>query len=463
MSDLRTDAHAVQTVAGAPVSASGARAVRFTKAALSELFGPPASRSFAVRLWDGTVEPPAGAAPPFTLVLSEPGALRRMLVPPSELSIVEAYLSGAIDVEGDLEVASDLADEIGRRLRSARTLARLLPHVLALPAGGPARAEGDPQHRRFRVRGRRHSQTRDAAAIRYHYDVGNEFFSLFLDRRLVYSCAYFATGSEDLDTAQTAKLEHICRKLRLQPGERMLDLGCGWGGLMLYAAERYGVDVLGITLSEAQAAFVRQRITASGLQQRCRVEARDYRALPADLQFDKVSSVGLIEHLGHAQLPSYFRAAVRLVKPGGLFLNHAIIRVAGGRPRTLVGRLAHRLWRRGQFIARYVFPDAEPLPLAYIIQTAERTGFETRDVEQLRDHYVLTARRWVQRLEQRRDEAVALIGEPGYRVWRLYMAAGARNQRTGHDGIVQVLLAKPEGGRAGLPLTRADLYRDEHA
>jgi cyclopropane-fatty-acyl-phospholipid synthase len=468
MSDLRTDAHAVPPVERHPDaegSASGARAARFTKAALSELFGPPASRSFAVRLWDGTVEPPGGgAAPGFTLVLSEPGALRRMIVPPSELSIVEAYLSGAIDVEGDLEAASDLADEIGRRLRSARTLARLLPHVLALPAGGPAGADGDPRRRRFRFAGRRHSQNRDAAAIRYHYDVGNEFFGLFLDRRLVYSCAYFPTGTEDIDAAQTAKLEHICRKLRLQRDERMLDIGCGWGGLMLHAAERYGVHVLGITLSEPQAAFVRQRITASGLQDRCRVEVRDYRALPPDLQFDKVSSVGLVEHLGHAQLPTYFRAGLRLVKPGGLFLNHTLIRVAGGRPRTLVGRMAHRLWRRGQFVARYVFPDVEPLPLADIIQTAERTGFETRDVEQLRDHYVLTARQWVRRLEQRRDEAIALIGEHGYRVWRLYMAGGARNQRTGRDGIVQVLLAKPEvSGRTGLPLTRADLYRDEHA
>jgi cyclopropane-fatty-acyl-phospholipid synthase len=277
---------------------------------------------------------------------------------------------------------------------------------------------------------------------------------------MVYSCAYFPTGTEDLDAAQEAKLEHICRRLRLRPGERLLDIGCGWGGLVQYAAERYGAEVTGITLSRPQAELAQQRIAAAGLSGRCRIEVRDYRDLPTWPAFDKIVSVGMVEHVGGAKLPTYFASAYRCLRPGGLFLNHGIVRTRpapAGDPAQWVRRL---LWQDGAFIQRYVFPDSELVPPGETIRHAERAGFETRDVENLREHYALTVRHWIRRLEARRDQAVRLVGEPTYRVWRLYMSGCARAFTTGSIGVVQALFSKPEpSGVTRLPWTRADLYR----
>lgn len=435
-----------------------------SQAILADLFGPRSQRSFAVRFWDGTVDlPGGGASPPFTVVLQDPGALRRMLLPPSESSIAEAYVFGDVDIEGDLEAAASLSDSITRNLRSPKVIARLLPRLLALPSGDErdgGREDGKAHRLRGLLRlGRRHSRRRDAAAVRFHYDVGNDFYALWLDSRLIYSCAYFPTGEEDLEAAQTAKLDHICRKLRLREGERLLDIGCGWGALILHAAKRYGVEAVGITLSEPQARLARERIAAAGLADRCRVEVRDYRELPAGSAYDKLVSVGMVEHVGEGKLPEYFAAAYRVLRPGGLFLNHGIIHIAYARPTPLTRRLAGALFRRDGFIARYVFPDGKLVSTAEVIASAEAVGFETRDVESLREHYARTLRHWVHRLEDRHDDAVRLVGEPTYRVWRLYMAASARGFATGRTGIIQTLLAKPEpGGRSNLPLSRADLY-----
>jgi cyclopropane-fatty-acyl-phospholipid synthase len=293
--------------------------------------------------------------------------------------------------------------------------------------------------------------------VRSHYDIGNEFYTLWLDRRLVYSCAYFETGGEDLDTAQTAKLEHICRKVRLRPGERLLDVGCGWGGLILYAAERYGVNATGITLSEPQAAVARERIVRAGLADRCRVEVCDYRALTAGHPFDKVVSVGMIEHVGRSQLARYFAALWHLTKPGGLFLNHGIVRMP--EPAGFAPAIGRRLWREGQFIDRYVFPDGQLIPLADTLYDAERAGFEVRDVESLREHYALTLRHWVARLEAAAPMAVHLVGEEVYRIWWLYMTAAAEAFASGRLNLAQSLLAKPDyRGQVDVPRTRADLY-----
>jgi cyclopropane-fatty-acyl-phospholipid synthase len=440
--------------------AAGDDAVRRTRALLADLFGPPPARGFAVRLWDGTVEAAGGGPSRFTLVLRRPGALRRLLLPPSELALAEAYLRDDIDIEGDLEAATGLADLLPRRLAAPLRLARLAAGALGLPdddredAGAAARTAYQP-------RGRRHSRRRDAGSVRYHYDVGNDFYALWLDRRLVYSCAYFPTGAEDLDAAQAAKLEYICRKLRLQPGERLLDIGCGWGGLVQYAAEHYGVAAVGITLSQPQAELARARLAAAGLADRCQVMVRDYRDLPRTAVFDKVVSVGMVEHVGQARLPEYYGAVYRALRPGGLFLNHGIV-VADGRPPGPADLAARRLWQAGAFVRRYVFPDGELVTPAALLAPAEAAGFETRDLESLREHYALTLRHWVRRLEARHAEAAALVGEPTYRVWRLYMAGSAHGFATGRLGIVQALFSKADrDGSARLPLTRADLYRAE--
>ena len=470
---------------------------QITRALLSDLLGPPSSRDFAIRLWDGSPdedERPPGTPLRFTLVIRRPGALRRMFLPPSELAIGEAYLRDDFDVEGDLEAVTALsgtvAARLGAHLGSPRALLDLIQRLRKLPTNDLARetsldavsgetgstgATGKRGTARMRPAlarlGLRHSRARDAAAVRYHYDVGNDFYALWLDRRMVYSCAYFPTGTEDLDTAQEAKLDHICRKLRLRPGERLLDIGCGWGGLVQFAAERYGVEALGVTLSEPQAAIARERITQAGLADRCRIEVRDYRALlDADEgSFDKIVSVGMFEHVGRAKLPTYFATAYQLLRPGGLFLNHGIATgpansahgagadgAPGARGMNSPLRL---LWRPGAFVWKYVFPDGELIPPADALQFAEAAGFETWDVENLREHYTLTLRHWVRRLEAQHEEAVQLVGEPTYRVWRLYMAASAHSFASGQNALIQALLSKPHtDGRAELPLTRADIY-----
>jgi len=294
--------------------------------------------------------------------------------------------------------------------------------------------------------------------VRYHYDVGNDFYSLWLDKRMVYSCAYFPTGEESLDAAQEAKLDYICRKLRLQPGERLLDIGCGWGGLVIYAAQRYGVEALGITLSEPQATLARQRIAEAGLQEHCRVEVQDYRKTPPTESFDKIVSVGMFEHVGRAQLATYFKQAYKLLKPGGIFLNHGIVTVSpqSNSPADIALR---KIWREGEFINKYVFPDGELITPGEMLDFAEDAGFETRDLESLREHYAMTLRHWVCRLEAHHYEAAELLGEATYRVWRLYMASCAHSFASGRIGIVQAILAKQgKDGISGLPPTRAGLY-----
>jgi cyclopropane-fatty-acyl-phospholipid synthase len=439
------------------------RLVARTRTILEELFGPAETRGFAVRLWNGESEmPPSTSQPSFTLVLENPGSLRRMLLPPSEMSMIESYLRGDIDVEGDLESASMIADALAERFGSVRTLARVTRHLLALPSDEIDGMTEAPVRGRAHPRGHLHSRDRDAASTRFHYDLGNDFFALWLDRRMVYSCAYFPPGVNDIDAAQTAKLDLICRKLRLTPGDRLLDIGCGWGALVMYAAEHYGAIAHGVTLSTQQAALAQQRIAQAGLQDRCKVEVLDYRDLPGSSQYDKVSSVGMAEHVGRAQIATYFDAAYRLTREGGLFMNHCIVD-NGASPRATLRQpirwTGDRLWKRSEFIDHYVFPDFYLLPLGELITEGERAGFEVRDLENLRDHYAKTCRLWVRRLESRHDEAVAQVGELRYRVWRLYMAAGAHQHASGSNGIVQMLFAKARrDGSTGVPTTRHDIY-----
>jgi cyclopropane-fatty-acyl-phospholipid synthase len=436
-------------------------AVSRCRAVLTALFGEPHQRPFDVRFWDGAVDRGEIAPAPFTLVLNRPAGLRRMLLPPNELSIVEAYIAGDVDIDGSMEAAAMLSWAIGDRLRSPLAMVKLVRLLLRLPG----QTEDDLATIRFpeqaRKLGPRHAPVRDAAAIHYHYDVGNSFYKLWLDKRMVYSCAYFRTAEDSLDTAQEAKLDLICRKLRLKPGERFLDIGCGWGGLIMYAAEHYGVDATGITLSQNQAAFAKERIEEAGLGSRCRVAIRDYRTLNDGDRYDKISSVGMIEHVGATHLPVYFASAFRALKSGGLFMNHGIVSLSEPRPRPLRDRIFRKFWRANAFIDTYVFPDGKLTGADDVLAAAEGAGFEVRDMESLREHYAMTLRHWVRSLEEKSAEVTALVGEHHFRIWRLYMAASARAFTKASINVIQTLLAKPDAqGKSNIPLTREDLYAD---
>ena len=426
----------------------------------------PSPRSFAIRLW-GQGEIPADTQADFTLVLNHPGALRRMFSPPIELSAGEAYIYGDFDIEGDIYSFYNLLDALVSQNFTPGEAASLVREIQRLPNTGPER---EITRQPARLTGKAHTPQRDMQAIRFHYNVSNEFCSLWLDRLMQYSCGYFPTGSEDLDTAQELKIEHICRKLRLKPGERLLDIGCGWGGLVIRAANTHGVIALGVTLSDKQAAFAQQKAASAGITDQVHIEMCDYRELEGE-SFDKIVSVGMFEHVGRKHLPEYFAQAYRLLKPGGLFLNHGIARraqaadlaqlkgldgnnlAAGG----LQSYFERKVLGTGSFSQRYIFPDGELVPVSEANLIAEAAGFELRDVENLREHYALTLRNWVHRLEQHHSEAASLVSESVYRTWRLYMSFCVVQFEHAQITVNQSLFAKPINGKVLLPMSRADL------
>lgn len=433
-SSLKTDAQAVQT----------------TLSLLQDIFGSAQVPNFSVRLWDGTTwqsRPVGGETPGFTLVLQHPGALRAMLLPPGELTLGEAYIYNDYDVEGDLASAFQMGDYLMDERWGKMAQVRFGKRLLSLPKTSQPR----PHDIAAKLHGTLHSKERDRQAVTYHYNRSNDFYVLWLDRRMVYSCAYFASPDDDLDTAQERKLDYICRKLRLQPGERLLDIGCGWGGLVIYAAQRYGVDAYGITLSQPQAELAQQRIQEAGLADRCRVEVRDYRDVREANSFDKIVSVGMFEHVGESLLPAYFQQAWQVLRPGGVFLNHGIASVITNPPQ-----------RESAFNQRYVFPDGALVPISTTLRIAETSGFEVRDVESLREHYALTLRHWVRRLEEHADEARQLTSDVTYRIWRVYMSGSIHAFQTGGANIYQTLLSKADHGKSGFPLTRQDWYAKNH-
>ena len=427
-----------------PLGAAKQRtAVDDTVALAQEVFGPPDSWGVAMRLWDGTRVGRPNA--PATIVLRHPWTLRGMLWPPDSRTLGEAFIFGDVDVEGDLEAVLAAFWPVvdsgeWRRLRKGARLLRLLRRLPAPPPRAGRVHAAAPI-------GETHSIDRDRESVRFHYDVSNDFYRLWLDRRMQYSCGYFEQPDVDLDTAQCAKLEHICRKLRLSPGDRLLDIGCGWGGLLEYAAEHYGVSGVGVTLSEPQAREANQRLARAGLADWAHAEVRDYREVTG--KFDAIVSVGMVEHVGRSQLREYCEHAFELLRPGGVFLLHGITSKWEERPGPM-----------DPFIASYVFPDGELTPISELLTEAESVGFEVRDVENLREHYATTLRHWVRNLQARRAEAIALTDEVTYRIWRLYMTGCAYNFECGGLGVFQSLLHKPTGGHSGLPPTRADWYAD---
>ncbi|MEO8580676.1 MAG: cyclopropane-fatty-acyl-phospholipid synthase family protein [Gemmatimonadales bacterium] len=436
-------------------------AIRATVAIVDLVFGAAPGRSYDVKLWDGTVlNGGSDSSADFALNIRRRGALRRMLLRPSELSIVEAFISNDIDIEGNVESAMGLGDTISGRIQSLAGIIRLIPKVLALPRDDDWAPLDDKRYARSLRLLTPRSRKSTEPEIQFHYDVGNDFYALWLDPSMLYTCAYYRNESDDLATAQTNKLDHICRKLRLRPGDRLLDIGCGWGGLVVHAAENYGADATGITLSAAQAIYAQKRIAERGLSDRCKVRMMDFRDLAVTARFDKISSVGVTEHVPEDQQPAYFARAFNALEPAGLFLNHCEVSTRAARRTNTIGeRFTRWLWKRDQFIDKYVFPDAKLVPLASVVRSAESVGFEVRDVESLREHYMMTLRAWVRALERRKSDAIKLVGERTYRVWRLYMSVGAYGFRTAGLNVVQTLLSKPAPeGRAGVPLTREDLY-----
>jgi cyclopropane-fatty-acyl-phospholipid synthase len=400
-----------------------------------------------LRLWDGSSLRLGKGPPAFTLVLRDPTFLRALVIQRRSVLLADAYFCGRLDVEGDLYRALALSGHVDSLVLPWRDKLALLRDAWRLPPReAPAKTHSQGTRLLQRLR-RPHTRAADHRAIAFHYDVSNAFYALWLDAEQVYSCAYFQTGRETLDQAQQDKLEHVCRKLRLCPGERLLDIGCGWGALICWAARHHGVRAHGVTLSRAQCDFAQQRIVEDGLQGRVTVELCDYRDLRGEAVYDKVASIGMFEHVGLANMPSYLAVVQRVLRPGGLFLNHGITHDEEGWNRTVAT----------EFINRYVFPDGECDCVSNIQLGMERAGFEIQDVEALRRHYALTLRRWVRSLEANRDAALREVDEPTYRVWRLYMAASALEFEAGGTGIYQILASR-RGAEPVLPLTRQDLY-----
>ena len=399
-------------------------------------------RDFQIRLWDGIIrQTDSGVDSKFTLIIRNPSILRTMLWQADELSLAEAFISGELEVEGDLEAAIPLAEYLSHQTMTWENRLRLGFRLLSSASKHSSKAHDLAA----RVTGPSHSLHRDKQAIAHHYDHPAEFYAPWLDQRMVYSCAYFSS-TDDLDAAQVRKLDYLCKKLRLRRGDRLLDVGCGWGALIVHAARHYGVDACGIPLSEKQAEFTTALITQHGLTDRCRVELRDYRQLDTPETYDKIVSVGMIEHVGASQLPLYFQHIWNLLKPGGTFLNHGIGIRHGERCAF------------GPFVNTYVFPDAELVPISITTGLAETAGFEVRDIESLREHYVLTLRWWRQRLESNLSPVNRTMDESTWRLWRLYLASAAHGFATGRLNLYQTLLSKTQDGATDLPLTRDDWY-----
>jgi cyclopropane-fatty-acyl-phospholipid synthase len=370
-----------------------------------------------------------GEAPTVTLTIRDP-AVFSSFSQPTLGGLAEAYVEGRIDLDGDVAEAISVASKL-------------------------AELSGAPVSDRPELVAADHQPQADRADVSYHYDVGNAFYRLWLDERMVYSCAYFPTGEEDIDAAQLAKLDHICRKLRLAPGDRFLDIGCGWGALVLHAAQQYGVRAVGITLSEQQQLLARERIAAAGLQDRIEVELLDYRELPqrfGEGSFDKIASIGMFEHVGLRNLPVYFGTAARMLRDRGLMLNHGITSAdVESRP---IGSGA------GDFVGKYVFPNGELPHVSLAVREMSAAGLEVVDVESLRPHYALTLAHWSRRLEQRLPEAAKQVAERTLRVWRVYLAGCSLGFAQGWMNLYQILASRQVApGATHLPLTRDWIYR----
>jgi cyclopropane-fatty-acyl-phospholipid synthase len=382
-------------------------------------------RPFSIRWWDGeTTAATRDGGPTFTV--RSPQALGHALRAPGQLGLGRAYVSGEIDVDDMDAVIELLATWKPPAIDGAAKRRLIAAGVRAYGLTKPPR----PPQAELRPSGRRHSIERDARSVRHHYDVGNDFFKLFLDETMTYSCAIFSRGATTLEEAQDVKRELVCTKLALQPGERVLDIGCGWGAWAIHAAQRHGVHVTGITLSPPQAEEARRRAEAAGVGDKVDIRVLDWRELSAE-PFDAIASIGMVEHVGTASIDAYAERLAGLLRPGGRLLNHGIARLRHGDPEA------------GPFSERYVFPDAAPLHVSRILYALERAGFEPDTVEGFREDYAETLRHWARRLDENGVEAERIAGTERMRVWRLYIRAARSGFETGFTSIFQVLAHRP--------------------
>lgn len=421
---------------------------------IAALIAEDVDAHFSLRLWDGSLLPlGADPVPDLAVRLASPGVLSSILHLPSLDRLLRHYAKGGIEVDGGSLI--DLAEPIAhdrtyrrkfKRLSRAKLVRALAPFFFAKgdhpdttrefggDVEGQGRVEGD--NKRF---------------IQFHYDVGNDFYELFLDPQMQYSCAHYPRWDASLEDAQVNKLDLICRKLRLQPGDVLLDIGCGWGGLLCHAVQNYGVEGQGVTLSEEQLSFAQAKVERLGISDRVTLHLKDYREMGG--AFDKISSVGMYEHIGLANIPEYFGTVQRLLKPGGLFLNHAISRGAKRKNRRFSSRPEQRA------LQKYIFPGGELDDIGHTLAQMEIAGFEVQDVEGLRQHYQMTTREWCERLYKKRDEAVALAGAETYRIWAAYLAGCSFAFQRGSARLYQTLASKSPKGFTAVPPTRFDIYR----
>jgi cyclopropane-fatty-acyl-phospholipid synthase len=400
-------------------------ALRTTEPLRRELAAALPERPFTVTFWDGSALPATNGGGP-ALHVRSPAAIAHALRAPGQLGLGRAYVSGAIEVD-DIDEA--MAAILNYRPPAIDRATQLRLAVAAARAMGPVKPPPVPDSE-LRPRGRRHSVERDKRSVTHHYDVSNDFFALWLDKSMTYSCAFFSRDGSSLEAAQVAKLDLICTKLALEKGERMLDVGCGWGSLAIHAAREYGVSVTGITLSEPQARLARQRAQEAGVGERVDFRVMDYRELAGE-PFDKIASIGMVEHVGSVQIDEYAQTLARLLRPGGQLLNHGIARLRVGEPEA------------GPFSERYVFPDAAPLHLSRIQTAIERAGLETHHVEGFRMDYAETLTHWAQRLDANAAAAERLVGPERLRIWRLYLRAARNNFISGFTSVYQVRSARP--------------------
>jgi cyclopropane-fatty-acyl-phospholipid synthase len=379
-----------------------------------------------VRFWDGGVVQATSEGAP-TFFVRRPSALSHFLRAPDTLGLGRAYVDGSLEVD-DLDAGFIVIDEWEPPELSVKDKARLGLGVVAaaLPGGIPKRPSLE-----LILHGERHTPQRDAAAIRYHYDVGNEFFGLFLDESMTYSCAIYSKGAQTLEEAQLAKLDLIASKLALEPGMRLLDVGCGWGSFAIHAAKNYGVTVTGVTLSPAQAELAREKVAQAGLSEQVEIRVADYRELPEG-SFDAIVSIGMSEHVGESQIDNYSKTLFGLLRPGGVLLNHAIAALDPEYDSL-----------DDEFSMRYVFPDGEALPLSRVQLAVERAGFHVNHVEGFREDYARTLREWTKRLDEHLERAEQLAGIERTRVWRLYMRAARHGFDTSITAVYQVRARRP--------------------